>query len=123
MTVPVIHSRFVGLNTQFFPSQATIEAMTEPAPTDEYGQPVEEWLPVSGLQAIAASRAPLSAQERQALNYTATDQAWTVLLAGAYPSITTRHRAVIDGDTFDIDAVETDQTGNLTRLRVRSVEV
>lgn len=121
MTVPVIHPRFVGLNSQFFPSLATIEGKTETY--DDYGQSVEAWLPVPGLQAIACSKAPLSAQERQALNYTATDQVWIVLLAGAYPSITTNHRAEIDNALYDIDAVETDQTGSVTRLRVRSVEV
>lgn len=123
MTVAVMHPRFVGLNTQFFGSLATIEEKTDPSPTDQYGQEIETWLPVVGLQAIACAKAPLSAQERQAANYTATDQAWHVLLAGAFPSITTRHRAVIDGAVFDIDAAETDQTGSLTRLRARMVEV
>lgn len=123
MTVPVIHPRFMGLNQAFFPSQVTIEVKTDPAPVDTYGQTLDVWLPVPGLQAISCTKAPLSAQERQALSYTVTDQAWTVLLAGAFPSITTSHRAVIDNTTYDIDAAETDQTGSMTRLRVRSVEV
>jgi head-tail adaptor len=122
MTVPVIHPRFMAtVGGGFFPSLATVEAMT--STEDEYGQPIEGWVPVTGLQAIACAKAPLSAQERQAMNYTATDQAWNVLLQGAYPSITTGHRVVIDGVTHDIDAAETDQTGSITRLRVRSVGV
>lgn len=123
MTVPVMHPRFVGMNSQFFPSLATIEAKVEPAPQDAYGQEIETWEPVLALTGIRCAKAPLSAQERQAANYTATDQAWHVLLAGAYPQVTTLHHAVIDGETFDIDASESDQTGTLTRLRVRTVEV
>lgn len=121
MAVPVMHPRFVALNRQFFPSLATIEAVSETQ--DGSGQEVETWLPVAGLQSLDCAKAPLTAQERQAANYTATDQAWHVLLKGAYPTITTEHRAVVDGDVYDIDAVETDQTGTLTRLRVRTVEV
>ena len=121
MAAPMIHPRFVAANRVFFPSLATIEAAT--TTQDSYGQPVETWAAVPTLTGIGAAKAPLSAQERQAAQFTATDQAWSVLLHGAYPEITTRHRAVIDGAVHDIDAVETDQTGSLTRIRVRTVEV
>lgn len=117
----LVHSRFVAKQAGFFPSLVTIQANT---PTqDSYGQPVESWANVGAWVNLACAKAPLSAQERQANQYTATDQVWHALLRGAYPTITTAHRAVVDGTNYDIDAVETDQTGSLTRLRLRTVEV
>lgn len=120
MTVAIVHPRFLAsVSTGFFPSTCTIEAKTETL--DEFGEQQLSWLPVPAIVDVACAKAPLSALERQAAGYTATDQAWHVLLTGAYPAITTVQRAVIDGETFDIDAAETDQTGTVTRLRVRSV--
>lgn len=101
------------------PSLATIEAKA--VALDAYGQEIESWAAVPGLQMLGCAKAALSAEERQAAHYTATDQAWHVLLAGAYPAITTVHRAVVDGEAFDIDAREIDQAGTITRLRVRLV--
>lgn len=121
MTVAIVHPRFLAsVPDGFFRSSATIE---EQAGTtlDAHGQPIAGWLPVAGLQALKAARAPLSAMERQAAGYTATDRVWHVLLKGAHPEITTAHRAVVDFEEFDIDAAETDQTQTVTRLRVRQV--
>jgi hypothetical protein len=121
VTVAIIHPRFLAsVPAGFFPSECTIEG--EGTPTqDEYGEETPDWDDVDGLVDIPCAKAPLSAIERQAAGYTARDQAWNVLLKGAFPQITTNHRAVIDGDTLDIDAAETDQTSTVTRLRVRSV--
>lgn len=121
MTVPLVHPRLLSDigRSGFFPSSCTVQAKTTSA--DAYGEEQETWVDVSGLQAIDCVKAPLSAMERQAAGYTATDRVWNVLLKGAYPQITTRHRSVVDGEVFDIDAVETDQTGTLTRLQVRQI--
>jgi hypothetical protein len=121
VTVPLVHPGLTASlgRSGFFPSSCTIEAAT--ATSDGFGQEQETWEAVSGLQAIGCAKAPLSAIERQAAGYTATDRVWHVLLKGAYPQIATAHRAVVDGETYDIDAAETDQTGPLTRLRVRQV--
>lgn len=119
MTVTLIHPRLLSGMTRFFPERLTVEEKS--ATLDAYGQAVETWAAVVGWMDIPCAKAPLSANERQAASYTATDRAWHVLLNGAYPTITTRHRAVIDTDTHDIDAVETDQTGSITRLRVRMI--
>ena len=122
MTAAIVHPRFLAsVPPGFWPSSCDIEGST--ATQDAYGEPVETWADVAGLTGIDCAKAPLSAVERQAAQFTATDQAWNVLLRGAYPEITTRHRAVIDGTTFDIERVETDQTETLTRLVVRSVTV
>lgn len=113
--------------TEYFPSQASIQAKAVVQdPTT--GQEQEAWADVLGMRLIPAAKAPMSALELQAAGYTATDQVWQVLLQGAYPQITTRHRVTVDETatggvvgTYDIDAVETDQTNSLTRLRVRQV--
>jgi len=122
MSAAVISPRFLtSIPAGFWPSACDIQVST---PTqDSYGEPVASWADVSGLTEIPCAKAPLSAMELQAAGYTATDQAWHVLLQGAYPAITTAHRAVVDSANFDIDAVETDQMSTVTRLRVRSVSV
>jgi hypothetical protein len=120
MTAAIVHPRFLAtMPAGFFPSRCTIEAKT--TTLDEFGGEQDAWLSVPAIADVACAKAPLTALERQAAGYTATDQAWHVLLPGAFPAITTVHRAVVDGETFDIDAAETDQTGTVTRLRVRSV--
>ena len=124
MTVPIVHPRFLDVvGVGFFPSLATIQVKS--VTLDDYGQEVETWANVVGMVDVACAKAPpqglRGAIEQQRASYTTTDQIWEVLLQGAYPTITTRHRAVVDGATYDIDAVETDQTGTVTRLRVRTV--
>ena len=121
MTVPIIHSRMLSRLPGFFAAQVTIQGKS--VVRDGYGQEIETWTDVSGWQGIRAAKAPLTANERQALRYTATDRVWHLLLAGAYPEITTSHRAVIGTDVFDIDAAETDQSGSVTRLRVRQITI
>lgn len=120
MTAAIVSPRFASaIGAGFFPSRCTIDAKTVTA--DAYGEEVEVWASVGSVVDVACAKAPLSAIERQAGGFTATDQVWNVLLQGAYPAITTRHRAIVDGVAYDIDAAETDQTGSLTKLRVRSV--
>ncbi len=122
MSAAIVHPRFMAsIPAGFFPLQATVQGKT--VTQDAYGQEVETWASVAGLVSISAAKAPLTAMERQGAGYTATDVAWHVLLKGAYPTITTRHRLVIGAETFDIDASETDQMGVVTRLRVRQVGV
>jgi head-tail adaptor len=119
MVAELVAQTVAAVPEDYFPSLATIQAKTVTrAPS---GQEIEAWADVVGLVAIPAAKAPLTAIERQAAGYTATDQAWHVLLKGAYPTITTRHRVVVDGAAYDIDAAETDQTSTVTRLRVRTV--
>lgn len=121
MTAAIVSPRLLSGMPGFFPFLATIQSKVDT--TDTYGQPVETWADVSGWQEIKAAKAPLSAMERQSAGYTATDQVWGILLMGAYPDITTAHRVVIDLASYDIDAVETDQTGSVTRLTVRTVTI
>lgn len=120
MTVAIVHPRLLArMPAGFFPVTVDVQAATETR--DSFGEPIEAWANVSGLTGIDAVKAPLSASERQAAGYTATDKMWHVLLQGAYPTITTKHRIEIGAETFDIDATETDQTGSVTRLRVRQI--
>jgi head-tail adaptor len=122
MALPIVHPRFLAaVPAGFFPSRCTVQEQTGTT-QDDHGQEVEVWTDVAGLTDIPCAKAPLSAIERQAAQLTVTDRAWSVLLKGAYPAITTAHRAIIDGTAFDIERAETDQTGTLTRLVVRSVE-
>lgn len=121
MSAAIVSLRLLSGMTGFFPLLVTIQAKA--GTDDPYGQPVETWADVNGWQEIKAAKASLSAMERQTAGYTATDRVWDILLMGPYPDITTAHRVVIDVEFFDIDGVETDQSGNVTRLRVRQATI
>lgn len=119
MTVAIVSPRFLAsVPIGFFPSVCTIEERT--ATQDAYGEESLAWA-ADGIEDVPCAKAPLAAIERQVAGYTATDEAWHVLLKGAYPAVTSGDRAVVDGTPYDIDAAETDQTTTVTRLRVRSV--
>lgn len=119
--VAIIHPRMLSRLGRFFPLIATVERRT--VTQDGFGQEIESWSPLPGHEAIRCVRAPLSAAERAALQMTVSTQAWTVLLQGAYPAVRPEDRLVIDGQDYDILAVETDQTATLTRLTVQRVSV
>jgi head-tail adaptor len=117
----LIHPGMLERLSRFFPLIATIEQRS--VTQDEYGQAHESWTTLPAHEAIPCTRAPLSASERATLELQITTQAWHLLLRGAYPDITTEHRVVLSGEPYDILAVETDQTGTLTRLTVQRVSV
>ncbi len=121
MSAAIVSPRLLSGMAGFFPVLVKIQGKA--GTDDPYGQPVETWADVVGWQEIRAAKASLSAMERQTAGYTATDRVWDILLRGAYPDITTAHRVVIDLEIFDIDAVETDQSGNVTRLRVSQTTI
>lgn len=122
MTVAAIHPRFARmLSRQFLPSLCDVEEKT--VVSDGFGQDVETWSTVQTMRRIPCATAPLSAIERQAAGYTVTDQVWHALLTESYPEITTRHRVLIDDVDYDIDAVEAEPHGSLTRLTVRKIGV
>lgn len=88
------------------------------------GAPDGAWVNVTGLVLLACQVSPLSmstginGSEMKMTPEILSQQPLHVLLDGNYPTITTKMRAVIDGEAADIEAVEQDSQARMTRLLV-----
>lgn len=96
-----------GLVTSgFFPATCDIQANT---PTrSSSGYPTPAWGNVSGLTAIPCTVARREAVEQRLPDLVTTDTTHIIALAGDYPTITPKHRAVVEGTSYDILGVRTD---------------
>lgn len=116
----LIHPRLFDRLGQFFPSQVTIQEAV--VTRNAVGEEVVTWQDLGGHVAIPAAMAALSTAELRRDTSTILTSVRHVTLRGHYPSITTRHRAVVDGTAYNIIAVEHDSHAMLTRLRIEVVE-
>lgn len=124
MAVDLLHARFTRMMPrQLFTSLLDVEVKT--VTQDDAGQEVETWDVVNDhLRNVPCAFVPVTATgETQQQMFVSTANAWLVLLSGDYAEITTRHRVRIDDVAYDVDAVEVDGTGTLTRLRVSQIGV
>jgi len=120
--MPLIHPHLLEhLEETFFPSLATIQAVT--LTQDSYGEPAEAWANLAGHVDIPCAIAPASARERASASMTVAETTHTTILAGEYLTVTPVHRAVVDGTVYDIVGVERDSHSTMTRLRLRIVSV
>jgi len=92
-----------------YPQLCTIEAYTPGV--DAHDQPIETWAAVSGYTNIPCNLSLTSGNELNGeLQYSLNT--YRLTLAGYYPSVTRLHRAVIDGQYYDILARNTDGFDN-----------
>lgn len=117
--VSIIHPRMLASLSKFYPSTCTIQQATEPQ--DAYGQPIAGWADVAGLANLPCSVAPFTGSPEMA-EYKRPDGTIEIIthhisIAGHYPTITNKMRAVVGGINYDIRAAETDSHGFTTRLR------
>lgn len=110
----------------FFPSSCDIQERA--AGVDAYGVPNGGWADAAGLSNIACSvhtspymGGALSRQEAKLADQTITTGITRIVLAGRYEGITTSHRAVVDGTTYDVTGVNHDAYGAMTELLVQQV--
>ncbi len=110
----------------FFPSRATIEAKT---PTrSASGHSVPAWTPVAGLTNIPAAVSPFHfarTGEQRRTELTIIEGTHRIGLAGAYPSVTAKHRIVITGQhagVYDVTRPQTDGQSGMTVLECRTVD-
>lgn len=101
----------------FFPSSVTFYA--QGSGEDDYGRKDGSWTAVSALSAIACgvnrpSRSRGAPQEVRRADLTLTTATHEIVLAGAYPAVTTKMRAVVDGATYDVLSVVCDAQGAST---------
>jgi len=105
-----------------FVKTCTIQAYTETQ--DEAGEVIQSWSNLTGHVNLncAVMRGDGSVKgETVRDNMTLTFNPLKITLFDSYPSITTRHQAVIDGTTYNIVDVYRDALGYSTVLQVVSV--
>jgi len=117
----LIHPRFFEHLHALFPDRITFQRRSATT-QDPYGEPVDTWSDILGYVNLPCAQAPLSAEERQALQMTVSERVWTILIPRYLPDITSADRAVLGGVAYDIISVESDQTHTLTRVRLREVQ-
>ncbi len=115
----LLHSRMLGALAAYYPSLCTIE---EPSTTNVRGEvSPDPWTPLAGHEALRCRVSPTGGQEIKRADMIYTIGSHTIALAGHYPTITAKMRAVADGTAYDVLAVEHDGQETMTRLRVQVV--
>jgi hypothetical protein len=124
MTMPTFaHSELLSSLGDFFDATLTIQ---QNAPSrDALGHPVPGWSDLPGhvdLPCRAAPAAvPLARREARGARETYASQRLAVVLRGRYAAITTLHRALLYGQTYNIVTVEGDSDGLYTRLLLERI--
>lgn len=120
MASRLIHPRMMRmLERDFFPQICTIEESTETQSTT--GQPKQAWAAIPALTALECRVGEVSGGERRSSNQIYLDATNIILLAGDYPGITEKQRAVVDGQVYDILLARRSAEEAVTRLVARVV--
>jgi len=109
-----IHPRMFEELTAFYPAVCAVQAATEVR--DEVGQPIEAWANVPGLDALPCRVSPSGGSERRQPNQVYSLSTHVINLAGHYATISTKHRAVVALQAYDILLVEHDGNQQMTKL-------
>lgn len=90
---------------------------------DSYGEESEGWSTLAGHADLRCRLAPEQAFSREQRNQAQiyAVHSWIIAIAGHYPTITEEMRAVIDGQSYDIELVQFDGNQQTTHLQVRVV--
>lgn len=121
----LVHPRMLAwLLWDFFPSSLTIQAGT-PSRTPT-GAVTTAWADVAGMVDLPCRVAPVSGAENRTPEQITAQEVQRCVAPLYLPAVTTAHRAVIDGEAWDIVSVDYDgQEGaggrNLTRLTLKVV--
>lgn len=122
MTTPwPVHARFLTMLDRVFPSRCTIKQATN---TYEASGELTEgpWVAVSAaLTDLHCRVSPVSGAETREPTHTFTQVTHTITLAGRYDTILPHMVAVVGSTTYEIEAVEGDGSGVMTRLTTRVV--
>lgn len=120
MVMPIVHPRLLASIPRFYPSLCTIQQATETP--DALGQPIPAWNDIAGLVNLPCAIAPLGgsteASQRNRSDSTIDVATHAIAIAGHYPTIVNKMRAVIAGVAWDIMGAEVDSHATMTRLRV-----
>jgi hypothetical protein len=110
----LIHPDLLTSLHNFFSSECTIEVSDDSF--DDYKDEVKDWDPKAGHIDIPCAIAAAGRNEVKRPDMTYVPATHRVTLAGYYPLITEKMRAVVEGLTLDILLVEFDSHQKTTRL-------
>ena len=117
----IVHPEMLArLQPNHYPSLCTIQAASEAA--DSYGELVETWANLAGHVDLPCRIGPSTigrSNEVRGQSQLYQVQSFTVALAGYYPAIIEKMRAVVGGQAYDIDVVRPDGQGKTMALDVR----
>jgi len=120
MRKELINGNLLTSLSRFYPSVCDIQTYTNEN-QDSYGQPNPIWIDFVGHQDIPCSIAAAKGQEIKNQDMTIGIATHIIALAGYYPTITYKMRAVISGQNYDILLTEVDSHVTMTRLTVQVV--
>jgi len=109
----------------FFPASCDIQARG--SGVDAYGVPNGAWANVAGLTGLACGvhveprMQGVRGTEEKLADHTLNADVRRIVFAGRHDGITVEHRAVVDGTTYDVVAVDPDAFGFMTELIVQEV--
>ncbi|OGO04000.1 MAG: hypothetical protein A2Y91_03475 [Chloroflexi bacterium RBG_13_54_8] len=106
--------------SRFYPSVCDIQTYTDEN-QDSYGQPNPLWIDFVGHVDIPCALSAAKGQEVKNQDMTIGIATHIIALAGYYPTITYKMRAVIDSQNYDILLCETDSHVKMTRLTCQIV--
>ncbi len=119
-----------ALATGLFVSRCTITRLPSPMTVGPSGSPTAAYVPVTALTAIRCMMAVTAVMlasptvnevKSEASQITSND--WHCLLETYYPTIETVDRAIVDGILYDIVGIDHDSQFQMTRLRLRKVDL
>ncbi len=118
----LIHPHLLTSLHDFFASACTIQSAT--VVISNYGEETLTWANLVGHVSIPCTIAPVdpSKGEVKQDDMTYVERSHHVTLAGHYPGIDEKMRAIVGGHTLGIERVQHDSQGKTTRLSCRTVE-
>lgn len=119
MARALIDSRLFGVLADFYPSTVTIQEATEGQ--GSYGEETLSWADKTGHVDLSCRLAPSGGREVKKADQTYVVATHVIAIAGSYPTIAEKDRAVIEGQNYDILLVENDGQERSTRLMVEVV--
>jgi len=120
MRSELIDSNLLTHLSRFYSSTCTVKTYAAENP-DTFGQPQPAWIDFVGHVNLACSLAPSGGREVKRPDMTIAISTHIVSMAGYYPTIIPKMRAVIGGNTYDILTVEVDSRSKTTRLMMEIV--
>ena len=118
----IVHPGLLAsLQPNHYAGTCTIQAQAEAV--DSYGELIPSWVTLADHVDLPCRLAPqqqFSREQRTQAQLYAV-HVWIITLAGYYPTITEKMRAVVNSVNYDIELVQFDGNQQTTHLQVRVV--